>query len=140
MAGAPTSMAANAAVAFMIFRTCFIPVSGVPALPDTILFIAAIVRVIAREFKQRTTSQDMTFAWGCRQLDAAEGCGLFALPVRRALVEKGVHSLAEVLAHVGAKDQIFALVARQRPPDAAHRLFCHLERNRRMARNQFRGF
>src|ERR1700730_9324795 len=34
---------------------------------------------------------------------------LFALPVRRALVEESIHSLAETLAHIGAKDQILAL-------------------------------
>src|SRR3984893_12899475 len=62
---------------------------------------------------------------------------LFALEVRRALVQEGIHALAKVLAHIGAKDQILALFARQRPPDAAHRLFCHLERDRRMAGEEF---
>src|SRR5216683_2559432 len=64
---------------------------------------------------------------------------LFALPVRRALVEEGIHSLAEILAHIGAKDQILALVARQRPPDPADRLLGDLKGDRRMAGNQLRG-
>jgi hypothetical protein len=37
---------------------------------------------------------------------------LSALPVRRALVEEGIHSLPEILSHIGAKNQILALVAR----------------------------
>ena len=37
---------------------------------------------------------------------------LLALPVRRALVEEGIHSLPEILSHIGAKNQILALVAR----------------------------
>src|ERR1700720_306052 len=61
---------------------------------------------------------------------------LFTFPVRRALVEEGVHPLAKILAHIGAKDQILALLARQRSPDAAHRLFCHFERDRRVACNK----
>ena len=76
---------------------------------------------------------------GCRQKKARPCAGLFlhgpsakqapgllALPVRRALVEEGVHALAEILAHIGAQDQILALVARQRAADAAHRLLGRL--------------
>src|SRR5438552_4162336 len=47
---------------------------------------------------------------------------LLALPVGRPLVEEGVHAFAKILAHIGLEDQIFALVARQRTADAAHRL------------------
>src|ERR1700738_5181943 len=67
------------------------------------------------------------------------GRNLLSLPVRRALVEEGIHSLAEILAHIGAKDQILAFIARQRPPDPADRLLGDLERDRRMAGNQLRG-
>jgi hypothetical protein len=38
---------------------------------------------------------------------------LFALRVWRALVEKGVHAFAQILAHIGAQDRILAFVARQ---------------------------
>src|SRR6266550_2386519 len=59
--------------------------------------------------------------------------GLFALKARCTLVEEGVHALAEILAHIGAQDQVLALVARQRPPDAAHRLLGDFKGDRRVA-------
>src|ERR1700760_4625734 len=65
---------------------------------------------------------------------------LFALEVRRPLVEEGVHSLAEILAHIGLEDQVLALVARQRAADAADRLLGNFQRDRRMAGDEFRGF
>src|SRR3954463_11567928 len=46
---------------------------------------------------------------------------LFALEVRRALVEERIHALAKILAHVGAQDEVLALFAAQRTADAAHR-------------------
>src|ERR1700722_4045301 len=58
---------------------------------------------------------------------------LFTLPVRRALVEEGVHALAEILAHIGAQDQIPALFARQRAANAKHRLLGGLHRDWRVA-------
>src|SRR6202165_1634974 len=73
-----------------------------------------------------------------RKLQKFQHETLFALPVRRALVEEGIHSLAEVFAHIGAKDQILALVARQRPPDTAHRLLGDFERDRSMDGEQRR--
>ena len=36
---------------------------------------------------------------------------LFALEVRRPLVEEGVHAFAEILAHIGLEDQVLALFA-----------------------------
>src|SRR6185503_21107689 len=66
--------------------------------------------------------------------------GLLALPVRRALVEERVHSFAEILAHIGAQDQVLAFVARQRPADAAYRFLGDFERDRRMAGNELRRF
>src|SRR4051794_25336569 len=44
---------------------------------------------------------------------------LFALEAGRALVEEGIHSLAKILAHVSAQDQVLALIAGQRAADAA---------------------
>src|SRR5712672_1127998 len=57
---------------------------------------------------------------------------LLPLEVRGALVEEGVHALAEILAHIGAQDQILAFLARQGPADAAHRFLGDFERDRRM--------
>src|SRR4051794_14636482 len=56
---------------------------------------------------------------------------LFTLEVRRALVEERVHPLAKILAHIGAQDQVLALLAAQRAADAAHRLLGHFQRDRR---------
>src|ERR1700712_1584988 len=80
-----------------------------------------------------------TAIWTRRSPGSGAGIRLFALEVRRALVEEGVHALAEILAHVGAQDQVFALVARQRPPDAAHRFLGDFERDRRMAGDELGG-
>src|SRR5579883_462570 len=65
--------------------------------------------------------------------------GSLALPVRRALVEEGVHALAEILAHIGTQDQILALVTRQRAADAAHRLLGDGQRDRGVRGYKLRG-
>src|SRR6202043_915852 len=80
---------------------------------------------LSPECAPKRTSADRSEFMGSRP-------SLLTLPVRRALVEEGIHSLAKILAHIGAKDQILALVARQRPPDPAHRLLGDLERDRRV--------
>src|SRR6188474_1012226 len=51
-AGALASMAASAAVALMMFRTCFIPMSLGLARPNAPSLLAAIVRGYDGEFKQ----------------------------------------------------------------------------------------
>src|SRR4051812_1093743 len=64
---------------------------------------------------------------------------LLTLPARLALVEEGVHSLAEILAHIRLQQQILAFVAGQRAADAAHRFLGHFEGERGMAGDQLRG-
>src|SRR5687768_9102499 len=65
---------------------------------------------------------------------------LLALPIRRALVEERVHSFAKILAHIGAQDQVPALLARQGTTEAEHRFLGGFHRNRRMAGNELGGF
>src|SRR3954451_24873751 len=65
---------------------------------------------------------------------------LLSLPVRRPLVEEGIHSLAEILAHVGAHDQIPALLTRQRAAETKHRSLGGCHRDRRMAGNELGSF
>ena len=65
---------------------------------------------------------------------------LLAFPVRRALVEVCIHSLAEILAHIGAQDQIPAFFARQRAAETEHRFLGGFHRDRRMAGNELAGF
>src|ERR1700686_5145567 len=64
---------------------------------------------------------------------------LNTLEIRRTLVQEGIHSLTEILTHIGAQDQVFPLIAGQRPADATYRLLGDFERDRRMAGNEFRG-
>src|SRR5258708_15948620 len=61
---------------------------------------------------------------------------LLALPVRRTLVEEGIHPLAEILAHVGAQDQVPAFLARQRAAETEHRFLGGFHRDRGMAGNE----
>jgi hypothetical protein len=56
------------------------------------------------------------------------------------LLRKASIPSPEILAHIDAKNQIFAPVARQCSPDTAHGLFGDSERSRRMACNQLRCF
>src|SRR6185295_20226871 len=65
---------------------------------------------------------------------------LLALPVRRALVEERVHSLAEILAHIGTQYQVPALLARQGATEAEHCFLGGFHRDRRMAGNKLGGF
>src|SRR6516225_5778880 len=83
------------------------------------------------EFKQPKSKPPITFAWGDSSL--AE---LFALEVRRPLVQEGIHPLTKILAHVSLEDEVFALLARQGPADAAHRLLGDFEGDRRMGGDQ----
>src|SRR3954452_7155322 len=53
--------------------------------------------------KERTSSPAR--AMGRTRRPPSAHTGLPALPLRRALVEEGIHALAEILAHIGAQDQ-----------------------------------
>jgi len=62
------------------------------------------------------------------------------LPLRSSRkLRKAFHALAKIFAHVSAKDQILALVTRQRAADGGAPLPGHFERDRRMARNELGG-
>src|SRR5271168_3714647 len=62
--------------------------------------------------------------------------GLFASPLRRALIEKRIQSFAKIPAHVAHQDQILAFLARQPPLQADQRLFGGVERERCIAGDQ----
>ena len=57
---------------------------------------------------------------------------LLAFEVRRPLVPRCVHALAEILAHVSLEDRVFALVARQRTACLIARVECIPEVAERM--------
>src|SRR5262249_61718747 len=63
---------------------------------------------------------------------------LLSLPVWRAFIQESVHSLAEILAHIGFEDEVFPLVTRQGAADAAHRFLRGLKRERGMRGDQLR--
>src|SRR4051812_26940672 len=65
---------------------------------------------------------------------------LLALPVRGPLVEERVHTLAEILTHIGAQNQVPALLARQSTTETEHRFLGGFHRDRRMAGNELCGF
>ena len=61
---------------------------------------------------------------------------LFAAPLRRALVEESIEPFAKILARVAHQDEVLALVPRQPPLQARHRLLGRAQRQRRMAGEQ----
>src|SRR5207245_10134706 len=67
---------------------------------------------------------------------APNAARLFPLEAGAALVEEGVHALAEILAHIGLEDEVLPLLPRQRAADTAHRLLGGFERERRVRRNE----
>src|ERR1051326_8941595 len=76
-------------------------------------------------------------------LTPASGPGaamLLASPVGLALVEEGVHPLAEILAHVAHEDEVPALFRPEPHLEAAQRFLGRAERQRRMAGDGARQF
>src|SRR5690242_2685806 len=140
-AGVVATIAVKTA-AFRICPTCFFPMWLV-YLDKLELPLAPLWWGLRASSSQAPTSLRMTFALECdvckkvrSRLEArtfieplTRQGGLLALEVRRALVEERVHALAEILAHIGTQDQVFALFARQCPPDAAHRFLGDFERD-----------
>src|SRR5579862_7282291 len=57
---------------------------------------------------------------------------LFALPLRRALVEERLHAFAKIATHVAHQDQVLAFLAGEPPLQARQRLLGGVERERRM--------
>src|SRR6185437_5114710 len=58
------------------------------------------------------------------------------LPLRRALVEEGVHAFAEILAHVAHEDEVLALRRRELGAEAPERLLGRLQGQGRVARDE----
>src|SRR5829696_6834444 len=58
---------------------------------------------------------------------------LLASPLRRALVQEGLHAFPEIPAHVAHQDQVLALLAGKALGQASHRLLGRAQRQRRMA-------
>src|SRR5258708_33869495 len=99
MAGALASTAASAAVARINLDMRFFPVTFYAGLESLIFFVARIVRGIGRDFKHAAGMHFMTFEGDQRrQARRPRACPtrLLALPVRLALVEEGIHALAEI--------------------------------------------
>ena len=154
----------QAAAAFTKFPTCFFPMSLFWFDQNRHCPLAPLCGVIGAKFKPNRSRAAYDFRMRLQVVSARDSAdsqrsagvsrecppaiqtsglpirNLFALPVRRALVEEGIHALAEILAHIGAQDQVLALVARQRAADAAHRFLGDFQRDRRMAGNELRGF
>src|SRR6185437_1162653 len=61
-----------------------------------------------------------------------------AFPLRRPLVEEGVHPFAEVAAHVAHEDEILGFLAREPLLQAAQPLLRRAQRERRVSRDELR--
>src|SRR5262245_12575180 len=68
------------------------------------------------------------------------GMPLLAAPLRRALAEKRIEPFAEIRAGVGHQDQVLALISRQPLLQASDRLLGRVERQWRVAGDEFRYF
>jgi hypothetical protein len=121
-------MAASGAAALISCRTCLFPQIILAPQHGPERLRGNVVWAQYGDFKQALATPPAILALHCSALKE-----LLGFEVRRPLVQRCVHALAEILAHVSL-EEVFALVARQRTACLIASVECILEVAERMPR------